>query len=260
MRLHRAPLTAWLIVTLCQSAFSQLPNSERDHGIALYEQGKYQAAADAVRSVVNERKDDLTAWHYLGLALESVQRSGAARTAHEKAVKLGDALIAQKFSKHQSGDFVGLFGPLVPQLRQAELSVHHYMRLTRLSNADAEVLRVLAERLRDFADLSDSNSTDQDLRLVYSGKDVTTKARVLEKPEPQYTREARLEHITGTVVLSAILSEDGKVRAIVPVKSLPDGLTENCIRVAKQMKFVPAFKDGRPVSMSLQLEYNFNLY
>jgi len=42
--------------------------------------------------------------------------------------------------------------------------------------------------------------------------------------------------------------------------TLPFGLTEQAIAAARQIKFVPAVKDGRPVSVFMQLEYNFNLY
>ncbi|MBD0373542.1 MAG: energy transducer TonB, partial [Pyrinomonadaceae bacterium] len=44
------------------------------------------------------------------------------------------------------------------------------------------------------------------------------------------------------------------------VKGLPDGLTEKAIAAARQIKFVPAQKDGRNVSQYIQIEYNFNLY
>jgi len=44
------------------------------------------------------------------------------------------------------------------------------------------------------------------------------------------------------------------------VRTLPFGLTERAIAAARQIKFVPATKGGRPVSVFMQLEYNFNLY
>lgn len=95
---------------------------------------------------------------------------------------------------------------------------------------------------------------------VYSGREVTTRARLLSKPEPQYTERARSNQITGTVVLRAIFAADGKVKHILLLSGLPDGLTEAAIRAAQRIKFVPATIDGRPVSMFIQLEYNFNLY
>ena len=36
--------------------------------------------------------------------------------------------------------------------------------------------------------------------------------------------------------------------------------TEKAIGAARQIRFVPARKNGQPVSMYMQLEYNFNLY
>ena len=95
---------------------------------------------------------------------------------------------------------------------------------------------------------------------VYSPRDLTTRARILSKPEPFYTAEARGNGITGTVVLRALLAADGTVKHIVVVWGLPDGLTWESIKAARKIKFTPATLNGRPVSMFIQLEYNFNLY
>ena len=99
-----------------------------------------------------------------------------------------------------------------------------------------------------------------DYNKIFSGRDVTTKARVLSKPEPQYTEEARKNQITGTVVLRAVFSSSGQVTQIRTVSGLSYGLTERAMAAARQIKFVPATKDGRPVSMWMELQYNFNLY
>jgi TonB family protein len=99
-----------------------------------------------------------------------------------------------------------------------------------------------------------------DYNRVFSGKDVTSKARILSKPEPQYTEEARKNQVTGTVVLKAVFSSSGQVTQIRAISGLPNGLTERAIAAARSIKFVPATKDGHPVSMWFQLEYNFNLY
>src|SRR2546423_2229695 len=95
---------------------------------------------------------------------------------------------------------------------------------------------------------------------IFTGKDVTTKARLLSKPEPQYTEDARKNQITGTVVLKVVFASNGQVTNIRTVSGLPYGLTERAIAAAHQIKFVPATKDGHQVSMWMQLEYNFNLY
>ncbi|HEY3581962.1 MAG TPA: energy transducer TonB, partial [Pyrinomonadaceae bacterium] len=72
--------------------------------------------------------------------------------------------------------------------------------------------------------------------------------------------EARRNAVTGTVILKVIFAASGKVTNIVVVQGLPDGLTERAIVAARKIKFVPATKEGKYVSMWFQLEYNFNLY
>lgn len=94
----------------------------------------------------------------------------------------------------------------------------------------------------------------------YRSAEVEQKARLLWKPEPQYTEEARLNQLSGTVVLRAVFSSSGEVIQIRALRTLPFGLTERAIAAARQIQFVPAMKGGRPVSVSMQLEYNFNLY
>ena len=97
-------------------------------------------------------------------------------------------------------------------------------------------------------------------RTELTNQSLATKPRILSKPEPQYTEEARENQITGTVVLSAVLGETGQVTDIQVVKGLPHGLSERAIEAAKLIKFVPAESNGKKVPFKILLEYNFNLY
>jgi len=103
------------------------------------------------------------------------------------------------------------------------------------------------------------NNTDDPDR-VYPAPQVTERARVIAKPEPQYTEEARRNAVTGSVVLRVVFSRGGEVTNIRAVQSLPFGLTERAIAAARLIRFRPATRDGRPVNVYMQLEYNFNLY
>lgn len=95
---------------------------------------------------------------------------------------------------------------------------------------------------------------------VYPAPQVTERARVLAKPEPQYTEDARRNQITGSVVLRVVFSRTGEVTNIRAIHALPFGLTERAIAAARQIRFRPATREGRPVNVYMQLEYNFNLY
>lgn len=104
-----------------------------------------------------------------------------------------------------------------------------------------------------------NNPNPNDPDRVYNPSEVT-RARVLFKPEPQYTEEARKNGITGVVILRVVFSRTGEVTNIRAMQSLQGGLTEKAIAAARQIRFVPATRNGQPVSMYMQLEYNFNLY
>jgi TonB family protein len=95
---------------------------------------------------------------------------------------------------------------------------------------------------------------------VVSTKEVTRKAAIVWKPEPSYTEQARRDQLTGTVFLQAIFAADGQVAGVKVIAGLPDGLTEKAVEAARNIRFFPAEKDGRLVSLELKLEYNFNLY
>ena len=101
---------------------------------------------------------------------------------------------------------------------------------------------------------------NKDIDRIFRGPEVTTRARVLSKPEPQYTEEARRNQISGTVILNVVFSRTGQVINIQAAQPLCCGLTEKAIAAARQIRFVPATREGNPVSVRMQLEYNFNLY
>ena len=95
---------------------------------------------------------------------------------------------------------------------------------------------------------------------VIVGRDADRKVVVLTKPEPSYTESARQAGTKGTVVVKAVFASTGGVTNIEVISGLPFGLTEKAMTALKQIRFVPAMKNGQLVSVYLQLEYNFNLY
>lgn len=101
---------------------------------------------------------------------------------------------------------------------------------------------------------------DTDYNKVFKPNEVTSKARILSKPSPEYTEEARKNQVTGTVTLQLVFSSSGAVTNIRTINGLPYGLTEKAIAAARRIQFSPAMKDGRAVSQYIRVEYNFNIY
>jgi TonB family protein len=100
----------------------------------------------------------------------------------------------------------------------------------------------------------------EDYNRIFTGREVTSKVRILEKPEPTYSENARRFGVQGTVVLRAVFAKDGQVTNLHVVTKLPHGLTKRAVDAARAIRFVPAMKDGQAVSMWMELQYNFNLY
>ena len=61
-------------------------------------------------------------------------------------------------------------------------------------------------------------------------------------------------------MLRVVFSSTGSVTNIRTANELSDGLTGRAIDAARKIKFIPAVKDGKFVSIWMQLEYNFHLY
>lgn len=89
-------------------------------------------------------------------------------------------------------------------------------------------------------------------------------ARILSKPGPVVPKET-LSLPKGLIVLRAVFTADGRVTNIHFVKAIPKDLPKDTVKLlkqrsieaAKQIEFTPATRNGRPVAMLIQLEYNF---
>jgi TonB family protein len=103
----------------------------------------------------------------------------------------------------------------------------------------------------------ETQGTQSDEEHIYKGKEVDKKPVVKSKPDPEYTAAAQLNRVQGTVVLRCVFTMSGEVKHFFVVSGLPYGLTEASIAAAKKIKFKPAIKDGKPVSIWMELQYNF---
>ena len=98
-----------------------------------------------------------------------------------------------------------------------------------------------------------------DYNGVFSVGSVTVRPQILGRPTPGYTDEARRNQIEGSVKVSVLLKADGAVSDIKVARGLGYGLDEKAIEAARQLRFVPAQKDGHAVSVRLSLEFKFSL-
>jgi TonB family protein len=83
--------------------------------------------------------------------------------------------------------------------------------------------------------------------------------RVASKQEPQYSEEARIGRLQGTVTVSLVVGEDGRPRNIKVTKSLGLGLDEKAIEAIGLWQFMPGEKEGQPVPILATIQVNFRL-
>ncbi len=89
---------------------------------------------------------------------------------------------------------------------------------------------------------------------------VDSRPILLNHPQPFFTELARKNKVQGVVRVRILVDANGAVKEVGVVRGLPDGLNEQAIRAAYQMRFRPAMKDGRAVSYWMNnVEVEFNL-
>jgi TonB family protein len=88
---------------------------------------------------------------------------------------------------------------------------------------------------------------------------VATSLEVLSKPPVQYTGEARQLKVQGDVVLRVTFTAAGQVQVQGVLRGLGHGLDEEARRVAQQIRFRPATRDGRPVDLTTNITITFQL-
>lgn len=150
--------------------------------------------------------------------------------------------------------------PLSAALRETAEALEKIVK-AEPENEDAKVWRELLESTRCYSGdprIFSGGQLDAASSSPPSSDAPTSKAVVTHKPEPGFTDRARAACISGVVRLRMVLTADGRVTCIMPVRTLAYGLTERAVRAARRIKFTPARKDGRPVSQWLTVEYSFN--
>jgi len=87
----------------------------------------------------------------------------------------------------------------------------------------------------------------------------STELEVLSKPSVQYTPEAKQMKVQGDVVLRVTFTASGRVVVQGLVHGLGHGLDEEARRVAQQIRFRPATRNGQAVDLTTNITISFQL-
>ena len=84
---------------------------------------------------------------------------------------------------------------------------------------------------------------------------------VLRQQKAHYTDEARIRSVDAVVKLRIKLGANGVVESIIVVgKQDLYGLTNEAIKAARQIKFLPPEIDGKPVATEIRRDYTFDIH
>lgn len=246
-------------VAFAQQAF-RLTSENTARGIELYKQGNAKEAIKALKKAVKQNKSDADAWQYLGMSYKQQGKTKDAAKALEQAIILRlqsptmGLFPANKIIAEMTEEERVAYRQQLPLLHSETVeAIENYLQL----KPDAGFWRTQAETFKFHLQALKAHANES---LIFSSLEVSPKAVIYSKPEPAFTEEARQKGTGGEVLLRLVLAADGTVRYILVLKFLPDGLTEKAIEAARQIRFKPAIKDGRPVSQYVTLAYNFNIY
>jgi TonB family protein len=122
-------------------------------------------------------------------------------------------------------------------------------------------LKYRQPRTPQFESLFPAESDPSGRVFYFSGLDGVGIPKGVYSPPPSYTNEARGRKLSGTVLLSAVLTAQGKVEQIRVVQSLEPSLDQASVDILRTWKIDPA-KDatGVPVPVRTQIETTFRLF
>jgi TonB family protein len=86
---------------------------------------------------------------------------------------------------------------------------------------------------------------------------VDRKLIILKAPRPRFSIEARRSLQSGRIKLKVLYSSSGKITDVEVLQSPSKSLTDAAVEAAKAIKFIPAEKDGKLVSIYKTQEYSF---
>jgi TonB family protein len=124
-------------------------------------------------------------------------------------------------------------------------------------DADAEEWRERLESLRVWKSIILSGDDALSKQQIVAQKDLLVSPQPLNSPKYEYPDDLRQAGVKGDVWLYAVISEEGRVHSMLVLRALHPVLTQQALTAARQQRFEPAKKDGKPVKTILLLKYNF---
>lgn len=147
------------------------------------------------------------------------------------------------------------------KFKQADLTAHkmftfnkNFPRRTVAKGLCALVLTVFGLVAAGHAAAGQAGSDPAAVRV---GGDIKPPTKIKDV-KPVYPSVARQTHTQGVVIMEVTIGEDGKVKAVKILKSLPL-LEAAAVDAVKQWQYKPTLVNGKPVAVIMPIAVNFKL-
>ncbi len=197
-----------------------------------------------------------------------------ARLSREQELTCDEAVLAAGHSGHDYAAFLlaevrnlkssemfscAMAGSGAQSLKQRFAHLLDPMPRPALTRRIAVALASLALVVMTLTAVRPVWSQSQGGREVYKVGNGVTSPKVLNIIHPDYTEEARAGKIEGTVLVKAVITEEGTADSIEVVKGIDAGLDQRAMDALSRWTFEPGTKDGKPVAVWATIEINFRL-
>ncbi|HEY3136488.1 MAG TPA: TonB family protein [Blastocatellia bacterium] len=226
---------------LALSLDKRMPSAHLLLGMIDWRQGKWDNAARHIKEALKWKPDYADAHLFMGVLDFQRGDLGEARKETETAISGG----------LRSATAFALLGQIKLATNKPEEALEAFEKAKQLTSPGDESetsLNTKIEAIRGWIE-SKAERTDQSY----------VKPRLLNNPMPKYAEEARHAGIQGSVHIGILINEEGKVISAFVFRGLGFGLDEEALRAAQALKFLPATKNGKPVSYWLKVEVEFKL-
>jgi|SRR5262245_6447176 len=246
---------------------------------------QWEDAVEAYSQTVKIKPDFAYAYYVLGWCYTRMNNYEEALKAHQEAEKhIGITSFKLKLAGEIANYAIGWD---LYRLRRYDEAITHYVKAAQiytsyqeaiyeigrvhLAQGDQEGVQQITNKLDPyFRDLllkemeivesaDKGGATDSPNPSVLT-MDRVNRPTILYREKAKYTETARQHKAQGTVVLSVVFDANEKITGVRIIRDLPYCLTAQALIAAQRIKFKPAMKDGRPISVRGSLEFSFYLY
>ena len=141
------------------------------------------------------------------------------------------------------------------QERSVPIHVTLQVAETRVASADLTALSSFEPEDSDFKPLPEMQAAHDKAVAVSGG---VMNGAILRKITPAYPESAKLRHITGTVLLRAIIGRDGQVHSLRLISTPDADLAMAAVAAVKHWTYKPYLLNGIPTEVDTSITVNFS--